>query len=127
METIEDLRTQVINLKKTIKDLAGQIDYYKDARSADVAAAAQIVQGRIQEQLPIRKSADGRVELLRQHLRQELAYIIYLEECLHKAGIEILDFNSVPKDKRETYFKNVDAQIGGVSPDPGRFTDPYEH
>ena len=121
METVEELRGQVERLKKTVKDMSTEIQYLKDARSTDVAAVAQVVNERINQQLPIKNPTDGRVVLLAKRLRQESAYILYLEEQLGS----FTPFNDLSREKREGYFKRIDAQVEGGRSDPGRFTDPY--
>src|SRR6185503_5684065 len=109
METVEELRGKVERLKKTIKDMSTEIQYLKDARSPDVAAVVQVVNERINQQLPIKNPTDGRVVLLAKRLRQESAYILYLEEQLGS----FTPFNDLSREKREGYFKRIDAQVEG--------------
>ena len=118
METVEELRDQVERLKSTIKDMANEIQYLKDARSPDVAATVQLIKERMN---PVSKKAAGMLEIISKQLRQECAYVLYLEEL----AVSFTPFNDLPLEKREAYFKRVDAQVESGKPDPGRFTDPY--
>ena len=49
----------------------------------------------------------GLADLLQQELRQEKAYIYYLEELLSRAGVTIADFNTLPEWQRKAYFDKV--------------------
>jgi hypothetical protein len=52
----------------------------------------------------------GKASLLRQQLRQELAYILFLEGRLGTHG-ETPNFNSLSKEERASFFKKVDSQL----------------
>jgi hypothetical protein len=115
---IEILKQTLREAADTIQQLRNEIAYLKDARSPDVAATVQLIKERMN---PVSKKTAGMLEIISKQLRQECAYVLYLEEL----AVSFTPFNDLPLEKREAYFKRVDAQVESGKPDPGRFTDPY--
>lgn len=52
---------------------------------------------------------NGQIDILRQQLRQSLAYIEYLQDASRPYGD--FNFNELPFEKRQEYFKRIDDQV----------------
>lgn len=72
----------------------------------DTRVATQIVRERMGMDL----NAPGKIDILRQQLRQELAVSAWLQENLRE-GVTVADFDALSKDDRRHYFEEVDALL----------------
>ena len=89
----------------------------------------------IRERAGIDPTLPGKMDLLRQHLRQELAVDMYHEELLHLfTDGDYTSFNDLSLEERKKYFERVDEQVSGANVEDTtnleaneRFYDPYDH
>ena len=84
--------------------LGSELQYAQDSRTADAAAVAQV----INERMGSDKNLPGKLDILRAQLKQELAYIAYLEENLAKGTTP---FNDLTLETRKEYFERVEGQV----------------
>lgn len=100
----DELRIEVNELRRKAAMLGSELKYAQDSRTADAAAVAQV----INERMGADKNLPGKLDLLRQQLKQELAYIAYLEEN-QTAGTTL--FNDLPLETRKQYFERVEGNV----------------
>jgi len=100
----DDFRTEVNDLRRKMAILTSELKYAQDSRTADAAAVAQV----INERMGSDKNLPGKLDILRAQLKQELAYIAYLEENLVKGTTP---FNDLTLETRKEYFERVEGQV----------------
>jgi hypothetical protein len=129
---VQELRNKIAGQNGIIQELELKIRKLEAPRplSHDVNTMLRAGLNRKLEQDGLLKHLDqvkdlrGRIDILSKNLKQELAYIAYLEDMIRPHYK--VDFNGLPLEKREEYFKRVDAHVKGGK-DSGRFTNPYDH
>ena len=87
--------------EQKIKQLEQRLEV--NCKQEDVEIATQIVR----ERIGMDHSAAGKIEMLRQQLKQELAYTAYLEENVVDG---ITPFNDLPLETRVQYFERAEEQ-----------------
>ena len=109
-EKWEATEKQLAALKKDVKTYPEQISVLKehvkaakDGRTDDVEIAMKMMR----ERADMDPDWRGKLNMLRERLRQECAYILYLEEKLAGA---VTEFNDLPQEERKLYFERVDER-----------------
>lgn len=100
----DDMREELNHLRRKTAILSSELKYAEDSRTADAAAVAQV----INERMGTDKNLPGKLDILRAQLKQELAYIAYLEENLVKGTTS---FNDLDLEIRKEYFERVEGQV----------------
>jgi len=93
---LADRDDQIVILKEHVKAA-------KEGRTDDVETAKDI----IRERMGMDPDAPGKMDILRKQLRQECAYVMYLEDNLEDG---LTEFNDIPKEERKVYFERVDER-----------------
>lgn len=114
METVEDLQTEIRNLNAKIQQLEAEAKDLRHAEDIVRHLPPEVLTVGIQRRTHERASKDNpdrlraQVDMLRGHLRQELAVNEYLSEN-QKEGTVV--FNKLPIETRKAYFERVDAKL----------------
>lgn len=98
------LQEQVDILQRELANAQTRVEMTQDLKMIDRRAVVDIVR----ERLGMDDTLPGKLDLLRQQLKQELAYIVYLEENQVDGTTP---FNKLPLDKRKIYFERVEGQV----------------
>ncbi|MCV0439771.1 MAG: hypothetical protein K5880_14180 [Hydrogenophaga sp.] len=106
-QVADDLRKEVNELRRQVPMLKSELKYAQESRTADAAATAQIVR----ERMGMDADLPGKMDLLRQQLKQELAYVAYLEEIKEHYAGDQPSFNALPLEERQRYFEQVEGQV----------------
>ena len=98
------LKKEISEYPEKISVLKEHVKAAKEGRTDDVEAAMGI----IRERMKMDPDLPGKMDMLRQQLRQECAYVLYLEENLTEGATE---FNDLSGEQRKNYFERVDARV----------------
>lgn len=103
-QRVNVLHEQVEVLKRELTDAKILVEMAQDAEMTDRRAVVDVVR----ERLGMDGNLAGKLDLLRSQLKQELAYIAYLEENQVDGTTP---FNELPLETRKTYFERVEGQV----------------